>query len=331
MILDAVQFIVYYRTASAEAALKSLKSPEARRTAIALRLRRRRRSLLYDIAERALYMERVGVDRRSAVEQLASEFRFRLEDELARAKNIFNFVVYAASMVVFTAIILGVVLGILSPIGGQAAALVTALVVAPLFTIEGFMPPIRRWDYWISAAFMAPAAAAYFVPQAALATVPAAAIYALWYYIPRYREAEEEFRMAARGGLAYAATPMGKQAAEIMKAVRYSGSFDLQAAAEYMMRLAEHHYSSLRREGLIRALVTASLVLVAALAVVWLYPQLTSIAAQAQGSPLPLYITSPKPMMWLLSFMTAVVAGRMTESYAAAPLYSPLVLSVLFV
>jgi len=195
------------------------------------------------------------------------------------------------------------------------------------------MPPIRKWDYLISAAFMAPAVAAYFAPQAALATVPAAAIYALWYYIPRYREAEEEFRMAARGGLAYAATPMGKQAAEIMKAVRYSGSFDLQAAAEYMMRLVEHHYRSLRREGLIRALVAASLVLVAALAVVWLYPQLASIAAQsqAQGSPLPLYITSPRPMMWLLSLLTAVVAGRMTESYAAAPLYSPLVLSVLFV
>jgi len=46
MILDVVQLIVYFRTASAEAALKSVKSAEARRTAIALRLRRRRRSML---------------------------------------------------------------------------------------------------------------------------------------------------------------------------------------------------------------------------------------------------------------------------------------------
>ena len=341
MILDVVQFIVYFRTASAEAALKSVKSAEARRTAIALRLRRRRRSMLYDIAERALYMERMGVDRRSAVEQLASEFRFRLEDELARAKSIFNFVVYAASMVVFAVVILGVVLGILSPMGTQAAALAVPLVVAPLFAVEGLMPPVRRWDYWVPAAFMAPAAAAYFAPQAALASVPAAVLYAAVYYIPRYREALEELRMAIRGRLTYASTTMGRQAAEIMRAVRYSGSFDLQAAAEYMMRLADHHYRSLRREGLMRALAAASLVLVAALAIIWLYPQLASMAAQtqesastaaaSQGLSLPLYITSPRPMMWLLSILTAVVAGRMTESYAAAPLYSPLVLTTLFV
>jgi hypothetical protein len=330
MILDVVQFIVYYRTASAEAALKSIRTPEARRTAVALRLKRRRRSMLYDIAERALYMERMGVDRKSAVEQLASEFRFRLEDELARAKGIFNFIVYAASMVVFTAIIL-VVLGILSPVGWQAAALIIPMVVAPLMAVEGLMPPVRRWDYWIPAVFMAPAAAAFFIPQAALATVPAAVAYALLYYVPRYREAEEEFRMAVRGRLAHAATTMGRQAAEIMKAVRHSGSFDLQAAAEYMLRLAEHHYRALRREGFARALAVVSLVIVAALFAAWLYPHLASMAEQMQGAPLALYITSPKPMMYILSFVAAVVAGRITESYAAAPLYTPITLTLLVV
>jgi hypothetical protein len=232
MILDVVQFIVYFRTASAEAALKSVKSAEARRTAIALRLRRRRRSMLFEVAERALYMERMGVDRRSAVEQLASEFRFRLEDELARAKGVFNFVVYAASMVIFTAIVLGVVLGVVSPLGAAAAALVIPMVAAPLMAVEGLMPPVRMWDYWVSAVFMAPAVAAFIAPQAALASVPAAAVYAAAYYIPRYREAGEELRMAARGRLIHASTTLGRQAAEIMKAVRYSGSFDLQAAAE---------------------------------------------------------------------------------------------------
>jgi len=276
-------------------------------------------------------MERMGVDRRSAVEQLASEFRFRLEDELARAKGVFNFVVYAASMVIFTAIVLGVVLGVVSPLGAAAAALVIPMVAAPLMALEGLMPPVRMWDYWVSAAFMAPAVAAIIAPQAALASVPAAVLYAAAYYIPRYREAGEELRMATRGRLAYASTTLGRQAAEIMRAVRYSGSFDLQAAAEYMMRLAEHHYRALRREGLARALAVVSLLIVTALVAAWIYPQLAAMAQQLEGTPLKLHVTSPRPMMWLLSLVSAVVAGRMTESYAAAPLYSPLVLTTLLV
>jgi len=333
MILDAVQFIVYYRTASANAALKALKSAEARKTAVALRLRRRRRTLLYDIVERAQYMELIGIDRKTSVELLASEFRFRLEEEMRRAKNLFNFVVYSAAMTVFAAIVVGVLLGILSPVGAQMAALLVALAALPLAAVEAFMPPVRKWDYWLAVLFAAPAFAAYAAPHAAFATVPAAVIYALWYYVPKYLEASEEFRLAARGRLIAASgdVSLARQAFEVMRAVRASGAYDLQAAAEYMLRLAEHHYASLRREGLMRALVAASLVAIAAAAVGWLYPQLAEMAAQAQGGPLQLYLESPRPMLWVLSLASAVVAARLTESYAALPLYTPLTLSALAV
>ena len=167
---------------------------------MALRLRRRRRTLLYDIVERAQYMELIGIDRKTAVELLASEFRFRLEEEMRRARNLFNFVVYSAAMTVFAAIVVGVILGILSPVGAQVAAVLVALVVLPLAAVEAFMPPVRKWDYWLAALFAAPAFAAYAVPHAAFATVPAAVIYALWYYVPKYLETSEEFGVPPRDG-----------------------------------------------------------------------------------------------------------------------------------
>jgi hypothetical protein len=331
MILDTILFIVYYRTASVATALKSIKTAAARRAAVLLRLRQRARGILFEIVERAYYLEQEGTDRKVAVDQLVSEFRIRLEEELRRVRNIFNFVVISVAMVVMMSILLGVILGILSPVASQYATALVTLILFPLYALESFLPPVRRWDYWLAVFFSMPAVAAYFTPQAAYATIPAALIYAVWYYIPRYMEAQDEFRMAARGRLAFAATPLAKQAVEIIRAVRQSGAFDIQAVAEYLLRLAEHHYSSLRREGLMRGLIVLSFVVVAAFAVSWLWPQLSTLAEQAKEGPLPLYFSSPRPMLWLVSMAVAVAAGRMTESYAAVPLYTPITLTLLLV
>ena len=331
MILDTILFIVYYRTASTATALKSIKTAAARRAAVLLRLKQRARGMLFEIVERAYYLEQEGTDRKVAVEQLVSEFRVKLEEELRRARTVFNFVVMSAAMVILMSILLGVILGILSPLASQYATMLVALLLFPLYALEPFLPPIRRWDYWLVALFTAPAVAAYFAPQAAYATIPAALIYAAWYYVPRYAEAQEEFRMAARGRVAFAATPLAKQAVEIMRAVRQSGAFDIQPVAEYLLRLAEHHYTSLRREGLMRGLIVISFVVVAAFAVSWLWPQLATLAEQAKEGPLPLYFSSPRPMLWLVSMAAAAAAGRMTESYAAVPLYTPITLTLLLV
>jgi len=331
MILDTILFIVYYRTASVATALRSIKTAAARRAAVLLRLRQRARGMFFEIVERAYYLEQEGTDRKVAVEQLVSEFRIKLEEELRRARAIFNFVVMSTAMVVMMSILLGVILGILSPVASQYATALVTLILFPLYALESFLPPVRRWDYWLAVLFSMPAVAAYFMPQAAYATIPAALIYAVWYYIPRYMEAQEEFRMAARGRLAFAAAPLAKQAVEIIRAVRQSGAFDIQAVAEYLLRLAEHHYSSLRREGLMRGLIVLSFVVVAAFAVSWLWPQLSTLAEQAKEGPLPLYFSSPRPMLWLVSMAAAVAAGRMTESYAAVPLYTPITLTLLLV
>jgi hypothetical protein len=331
MILDAILFIVYYRTASAATALKSIKTAAARRAAVLLRLKQRTRGMFFEIVERAHYLEQEGTDRKVAVEQLVSEFRIKLDEELRRTRNIFNFVVMSAAMVVMMSILLGVILGVLSPLASQYAVMLVILILFPLYALEPFLPPIRRWDYWLTALFTTPAAAAYFAPQAAYATIPAALIYAAWYYVPRYVEAQEEFRMAARGRVAFASTPLARQAVEITRAVRQSGAFDIQAVAEYLLRLAEHHYTSLRREGLMRGLIIISFVVVAAFAVSWLWPLLATLAEQAEGGPLPLYFASPKPMLWLVSMAAAAAAARMTESYAALPLYTPITLTLLLV
>jgi hypothetical protein len=331
MILDTILFIVYYRTASVATALKSIKTAAARRAAVLLRLRQRTRNIFFEIVERAHYLEQEGADRKVAVEQLVSEFRIKLEEELRRTRTIFNFVVMSAAMVVMMIVLVGVILGILSPLASQYATMLTTLLLFPLYALEPFHPPIRKWDYWLTALFTMPAVAAYFVPQAAYATIPAALIYAVWYYIPRYTEAQEEFRMAVRGRVAFAATPLAKQAVEITRAVRQSGAFDIQATAEYLLRLAEHHYSSLRREGLMRGLIIISFVVVGAFAVAWLWPQLATLAEQAKEGPIPLYFTSPKPMLWLVSLAAAAATARMTESYAALPLYTPIMLTLLLV
>jgi hypothetical protein len=331
MILDTILFIVYYRTASVATALKSVRTAAARRVAVLLRLKQRTRGMFYEIVERAYYLEQEGTDRKVAVEQLVSEFRIKLEEELRRTRTIFNFVVMSAAMVVMMSILLGVILGILSPLASQYATALVALLLFPLYILEPFLPPIRKWDYWLTALFAIPTVAAYFVPQAAYATIPAALIYAVWYYIPRYMEAREEFRMAVRGRVAFATTPLAKQAVEITRAVRQSGAFDIQPVAEYLLRLAEHHYTSLHREGLMRGLIIISFVVVAAFAVSWLWPQLSALAVQAKEGPIPLYFTSPVPMLWLISMAAAAAAARMTESYAAVPLYTPITLTLLLV
>jgi hypothetical protein len=330
VVLDAVALIVHYRTSSTEAALKALGSPEARRVAVALRLRRRRGTLLYRIAERALFMEAMGVDRRVATELLASELRLRLEDEHRRARELYNFAVFAASMAVFTALVVGVFLAPLSPEAASMASLVAALEAVPLAALERLCPPARRWNYGLAAAAMAPAALSLAEPWLSLLAAPAAALYGV-YYIRRLREAGEELAMAMRGQLTHAETDTARQAAEIMRAVRTSGAYDLMAAAEYMMRVAEAHLSSLRREGLMRALVIVSLVIIAAAAAASFWPQLAFMAEQVKGGPLKLYVVSARPAIGALALVSAAVAGRLTESYAAAPLYSPLAIAQLFV
>ena len=141
MILDTILFIVYYRTASAAVALKSVKTAAARRAAVLLRLRQRARGMLFEIAERAHYLEQEGVDRKVAVEQLVSEFRVKLEEELRRVRTIFNFVVMSAAMVIMMGILLGVILGILSPLASQYATALVALLLFPLYALEPFLPP----------------------------------------------------------------------------------------------------------------------------------------------------------------------------------------------
>ncbi|MFB6491453.1 MAG: hypothetical protein TU35_009540, partial [Thermoproteus sp. AZ2] len=258
---EALEFISYFRTSSAEAALKSIPSKAAAKVRAALKLKRRRpNDVLYLIAERAQYLEALGFDRALAVQQLADEYRLRLEESQKRIGDVYNFMVYAIGMVIFGAIIAGVILGILSPIGAMTATALTAVAAGVLPMLEMYTSPIRRWNYGLAAIAMLPAAAAIALPWMAWLTIPAAALYGLLYYWPRYKEAREEYARATRGLIRDASTPAARAAARVMRAVKEAGSFDLQATAEYLLRLYDQFQSAMRRDGLVRALVTASLV-----------------------------------------------------------------------
>lgn len=334
--LEALEFIAYFRVSSTEAALKSIASKAAAKVRAALRLRRRRpNDVLYLLAERALYLEALGFDRALAVQQLADEYRLRLEESQKRIRDVYNFVVYAIGMVIFGAIVAGVILGILSPIGAITATALIAVAAGVLPLLEMYTRPVRSWNYALAVVAMLPAGLAMIWPLASIITIPAAVLYGLLYYWPRYKEAVSEYARASRGSLPTPTTPAAKAAARVMKAVRETGAFDLQATAEYLLRLYDQFQTALRRDGLMRALVAASLVAVMAAAVAYLYPQLGQIVGQAQeaGAPLPLQLNMPavRPMVGLIALVAALAAGRMTESYAAAPLYAPLALAVLAV
>ncbi|MFB6491533.1 MAG: hypothetical protein TU35_009955, partial [Thermoproteus sp. AZ2] len=87
---EALEFISYFRTSSTEAALKSIPSKAAAKVRAALKLRRRRANdVLYLIAERAQYLEALGFDRGQAVQQLADEYRLRLEESQRRIRDVY--------------------------------------------------------------------------------------------------------------------------------------------------------------------------------------------------------------------------------------------------
>ncbi|MGC9119382.1 MAG: hypothetical protein ACP5I3_10395 [Thermoproteus sp.] len=336
--LDPVKFIVYWATSNTEAALRSLGSNEAAKTRVALRLAARganvrRSSILYALAERALWLEQIGAERNEAVEQLVAEYRLRLEDYMRRVQNAFNTVIFTASMTFLTAIVV-LILGVLSPAASAMAYMLAFTGLSIAIVLEGLVPPARRWDYRVTAAAMVPAVAALFWTPAVYLTVPTAVAYGIWYFRLR-REAEEELRLAVRGKLQAASTDMAKEALDIVRAVKTSGAYYMQTAAEFLLRMAENFYSSIRTDGLIRGLVVLSLVFVAAAAVRQVYSPLMSMVAAAQqaGSSLPIQLHTfhVKPVMMAFGFVASVLAGRMAESYAMSPVFTPIMLAALLV
>lgn len=334
--LDVVKFIVYWSTSNAESALKAVRSGEAAKVRVALRLSRRGASVrhggvLYAIAERAQWLEQMGVDRRVATEQLAAEFLMRLEDRLRRIREAYNSVVFSASLVFLAAIVI-MILGILSPIAlNMASALVLTSAVLGVL-VEGLVPPVRRWDYRVTAAAMIPAVAALAWRPAVYLTMPTAVIYGLWYFRLR-REAEEEFKAAIRGKLQAASTDLAKEALDVVRAVRQSGAYYLQATAEYLLGTVEQYYSSIRQDGLIRALIILSMVFIAAAAIAQMYQPLMEMVAKVQLTggvfPIQLYKFDPKPVIMALGLVAAVLAGRVAESYAMSPIFTPVMLVAL--
>jgi hypothetical protein len=336
--LDAAKFIVFWSTSNVEAALSSLRSKEAAKVRVALRLARRgvnirRRSILYAVAERAAWLEAMGVDRQTATEVLLSEYRLRAEEHMRTISSAFNTVVFIAAMTFLMSIVISM-LALLSPDASKYASAFSIFALMTAFMLEGIIEPVKRWDYRVTALAMAPAALSLFWPQALYAVPIAAALYAVW-YIPQRREAEEELTMALRGRLQAASTPLAKEALEIIKAVRMSGAYYLQSAAEFIMRIIEHYYKSIRFSGLIRAFVVISLVFVMVMAINSLQKPLAEMVEKAKSGPtsLPfqLYVPEFKQTVLVAAFIAALIAGRMTESYAAAPLYTPVMLLSLLV
>jgi len=58
---------------------------------------------------------------------------------------------------------------------------------------------------------------------------------------------------------------------------------------------------------------------------------LTPLVQEARGAPIPIYAVDIKPLVYAAAIAGAVAAGRLTESYAAVPLYTPMTLALLFV
>ena len=336
--LDVVKFIVYWSTSNTESALKSLPTKEAAKVRVALRLSRRGAAarpsgVLYAIAERAYWLEQIGIDRQTATEQLVAEFRLRLEERMKKIKEAYNTVVFSVSMVFLTAIVV-LILGVLSAAAAMMAWALAFMSLAVGLVIEGLVPPARKWDYRVTIAAMLPAVVALFWLPATYLTAPAAALYGLWYWKLR-REAEEELKMAARGKPQVASTDLAREALEVVKAVRMAGAFYLQASAEYLLRMVEYFYSSIRTDGLIRAGIILSLVPIAAMALGYVYSPLAEMVSKAQEAstvlPIKLYMFDPKPTIAAFGFVAAVLAGRVAESYAMSPIFTPIMLVALTV
>jgi len=326
-VIDAIRLIVYFRTSPLEAVLKSLKSKEAARTRVALRLKRRRSSLLYLIAERAAYLEALGVDRLSATRELAEEFRIRLEEDMRRVRDIMNFVVYAVSMLYFAAAI-GFILGLISAAGVAMAYAMLGVIAGPLAYLETVMRPLKRWPYHIVALATLPALVAWLWPPAAILTVPVATIYGTWYW-RELQKAFDEVRLAMR--MRAAETDLGRELVEVARAVKESGAMDLEATAEHIFRLYYAYLDSMRKSAIMRALVIVAVFVVLTIALVTLSSNLAPLVEKAQGAPFKVQMVDIKPLVYAAAVAGAVAAGRLTESYAATPLYMPMILAVLFV
>lgn len=336
--LEPAKFIIYWATSNTEAALKALGSREAARVRVALRLAERGSnvrlgSVLYALAERAKWLEQMGVDRITAVEQLVAEFRLRIEERLSKIRQAYNTVVFSASMVYLTSIVV-LILGVLSEAATTMAWAMALMALSLGLVVEGLVPPVRRWDYRITILAMLPAAVALFWKPAVYVTAPVAVSYGIWYWRLR-REAEEEFIMAIRGRLQTASTDLAKEALEIQKAVKMAGTFYIQAAAEHLLRIVWHYYSSIRTDGLIRAGIILSLVGIAVMAISQVYMPLTEIVEKAKQAeailPVKFYAFDPGRAVVALGFVAAVLAGRVAESYAMAPLFTPVMLLALLV
>jgi hypothetical protein len=336
--IEVAKFIVMWSTSNVEAALKSLRSGEAAKTRVALRLARRgapirRRSVLYAIAERAQWLEEMGVDRQTATELLLAEYRTRVEQELRATASAYNTVVFISAMTFLMGIVISM-LGILNPDAATYASAFAAFALLTAFLLEGIVPPVRRWDYRIAAAAMLPAVAGLFWTPAIYATVPVAALYGMWYLRLR-REAEEELDLALRGKLQAASTDLAKEALDVIRAIRASGAYFLQSAGEHILRIVENYYKSIRNMGLMRAFVMVAIVMIGVMAVSMLQKPLTEMVAKVRESPAPvplnIYTVDYRGMIAAFAFVAAVVAGRMAESYAMSPLFTPLMLAALLV
>jgi len=117
---------------------------------------------------------------------------------------------------------------------------------------------------------------------------------------------------------------------EVARAVRESGALDLEAAAENLFRLYYAYPEGMRKAAVFRAasIVATFVVLIVALAA--LSAQLSPLVQEARGAPIPIYAVDIRPLVYA-AVVGAVAAGRLTESYAAVPLYTPMTLALLFV
>ncbi|MEM1597926.1 MAG: hypothetical protein QXP31_03495 [Pyrobaculum sp.] len=329
--LDPVKLIVYFRTAPLESALRAIRTREAARVRAALKLRRRLpSSLLYLVAERAAYLEAVGVDRAQATKELAEELRIRLEEHLRRVQSLLNFVVFAVATLYLSAA-MGGVLSLISPVGTTMMLGFIAASAVMLLLVEPYLRPIRRWNYYVAAAASAPAVLSIAHPAFAVLAAAVGAAYAYW-YLSAAREAREELDLVASGRVRTGETDLAKEMAEVVRAVRESGAFDLQATAEFLMRIWLAYLDSVRRSALVRALVVVATFAIFAGSMYVLASLFAPFAKTPVPPVLPLKIgqLDPRPAVYVAALSAMVIAGRLTDSYAATPAYSPLVLALLF-
>ncbi|MEM0183512.1 MAG: hypothetical protein QXU93_08010 [Thermoproteus sp.] len=334
--LDEIKFIVCARTAPVDSCLRALRSNEAAKVRVALRLNRRLPSVLFKLAERAKYLEAIGVERLEATKELADEYRLRLEEIGRNTRSMLDFITMSIALIYLTAAIESV-LGIISSIGVTAAIAMLSVSLALLPLLEQYVRPVRTWDYRLAFLASIPALLSYLWPVMAVVGTAIAVIYGRWYF-SMIREADEEMVLAMRGRIAVAKTEVGKAAAEIVRTVKETGARDLEATAEYLFRLYQTFQESMRRSSLMRAAVVAAIYVVLVVALSYLSSIMAPLIQQASqqgGIPqlpaLQLSNINIRPIAYLAGVAAMIVAGRMTESYAAVPIYSPLLLSMLFI